>query len=324
MANPQIFLIFFLLLFRADLVSAKSWKEAGDRAMTVRLGISANSGGINLTNEDNSLRILQYKPNAPTATFVSASYDWLGVRLSAVNPLSNEDDRLKGKTTGEDWQFRFHFEKISLEFFYQTYQGFYVENSDLFQPMVPGTAYLQNPELKIEQFGGSYLVNINPDDFSMSAAMDLTAQQLTSGWAWLLGMSLHGGRFTADQGLVPPLAVGNFGEVENVRSGRLYSLLGGGGVGGTYVPFERYFLSGSVILMAGPEFQSVDKIDGSSTQGSVLSSKSQFKVGMGYCGDKFISGLTLQGDVASFSVANARIAFNILQSAVFIGTRFDL
>ncbi len=309
---------FFML---APPVFAKSYTEAAKGGLAVKLGVSGSTLSLDVQAKDVP-RQIQYLPHAPSKTFLAFSYDWLAFTVSAVNPIPTADQQLKGSSTGQDWQFRFNFEKTSYEFFYQTYQGYYLDNTPEFQAQPAGTPFLRYPDLRTEHFGMNFLYNWNPDDFSMPAAMDQSAIQTESAWAWLSGVSIHGMRFSSPTGLVPALAVGSYGDIENVRSARLYSILAGAGVGGTLVPRENWFISGAFLGYFGYEMQRVERTD-RDVVASQTSTKAHLKAGFGYNGSHWMSGLTVQGDSASYTVANSSLSFNNVQYAVFIGRRFD-
>lgn len=312
--------VFLLCLFFGTSVFAKSFTEADPGGLSMKFGIAGSTLGLNV--DANNLKKIQYQPNAPTKTFISASYNWLAFTVVAVNPVATADDQLKGASSGQDWQFRFNFERTSYEFFYQTYKGYYIENTSDFQAQPSGTPFLQNNDLRTEHFGMNFLYNWNPDDFSMPAAMDQSAIQTESAWAWLLGVSFHGMRFASPTGLVPSASLGTYGDIENVRSARHYAVMFGAGAGGTYVPWDNWFLSGAILGYYGFEMQKVEKIDGD-TSASQTSSKAHLKVGFGYNGPRWMSGMTIQGDSADYKVSNAALSFTNMQYAVFVGHRFD-
>lgn len=310
------------LLVFAPPVFAKSYTDAAKGGLSVKLGIAGSSLGLDVEAKD-VVRQIQYEPHAPTRTFFSASYDWLSFTVSTVNPIATADQQLKGSSTGQDWQFRFNFESTSYEFFYQTYKGYYIENTPDFQAQPAGTPFLLNPDLRTEHFGLNFLYNWDPDDFSMSAAMDQSAIQTESGYGLLSGVSIHAMRFASPTGLVPAMTAGAYGEIENVRSARLYSILAGGGIGGTFVPIENWFLSGAILGYFGYEMQNVERIDGDASV-SQSSTKTHIKLGFGYNGPRWMGGMTINGDSASYTVSNATLRFGNISYAVFLGRRFDL
>lgn len=304
---------------------AKSYQDAGGRAMTIKVGISAPSLGLNIRErepdpaQDTSF---QLSPHAKSFSYLSVAYDWWGFSLSSVNPTADEDDRLKGKSVAQDWQFRFNFEKTSWEFFYQNYEGYYLENNAAIYPRTDQDPFLQYPNLRTEHFGGNFLYNWNPDDFSISAAMDQTERQTASSWGWLLGASLHGMRF-ANSGAIPPPSVGAaYGEFNTVRSGRLASALVGAGLGGTWVPAERFFVSGLAITYFGYETQNIETT-GAPIQYSGAATKFHVKMSLGYNGDVWMSGLTANSDAAKYNVTSSEMEFTVMAVQIFVGRRFS-
>lgn len=311
-----------MLCLAAAPALARSFEDVKGNPLSVKIGMSAPSLGMNLRERDNEdFETLAYNPHARSFTFLSVAYDWWGFTLSGVNPTADEDDRLKGKTSAQDWQFRFNFAKTSYEVFYQTYQGYYLEDHPAAYPRAPSDPHLQFPELRTEHFGGNFLYNWNPDDFSIQAAMDQTERQTKSSWAWLLGTSIHGMRFTTPSSIVPPAVAADFGEFNSVRSARLYSWLAGGGLGGTWVPADRYFLSMLVLAYYGIEMQRVETVNGEYEYAGA-STKTHMKLAMGYNGDQWVTGLTANGDMAKYNIRNAELEFSNMAIQMFVGRRF--
>ncbi|MBX3018048.1 MAG: DUF4421 family protein [Bdellovibrionaceae bacterium] len=312
-----------LFCLHAATAHAKSYEDIKGNPLSVKLGISIPSLNMELRERHIAqLDALEYVPHTRSSTYLSVAYDWWGFSVSSVNATADEDDRMKGKSKAQDWQFRFNFEKTSYEFFYQNYQGYFLEDHPS-QPRAVNAPYLQFPDMRTEHFGANFLYNWNPDDFSIAAVMDQTERQNHSSWAWLLGASVHGMRFANPTSIVPTALQSTFGEFNNVRSGRLYSTLAGAGLGGTWVPAEKFYVSGLAVVYFGVEKQSIE----STTEDYEYfgtTSKIHMKMSVGYNGDQWVSGVQANSDAAKYNVRNAEMNFMNMAIQLFVGRRFDL
>lgn len=100
--------------------------SAGARVLTTRLGTTNAALDYKIENQDSELTgpSLTLRPNAPSQTFISVSYDWFGLSVGAINPVSSEVEKLRGQTSASDYQFRLYFSQVSVEAIYQKYTGF--------------------------------------------------------------------------------------------------------------------------------------------------------------------------------------------------------
>lgn len=298
-----------------------SWEEPGPRTLTARIGYVKPSLGINVSDRNGLAREYRLVPNTPTRTFISGSYDWLGATVSWANPTTATEDYLYGLSTSEDFQLRLFLRRHAIEFTYQKYRGYYLEEAPTLNGQSELVPYPQFPDLETARWGLNVLYNFHPEDFSMSAAYDQGKQQKESGWAWLVSGSLNYDRFSSSQSLVPTVLQGKYGTFEKVRNGTLYSLLLGGGVGGTWVFWGNCFLSGTIIFAFGPELKTVTLTDKTETHSSVATT-THGKFSLGYNGKRFIIGITQQLEGPAYSIENGRLSITTQEISSYLGTRF--
>lgn len=318
-----LFLFGFLI---GDFAFAESWKNQSNSTVTMLFGFVVPK--LEMTVEDKNFigRKISFVPNSPGRAFVGFSYRWLGGSVSGAMPIEQESKRLMGESQANDWQFRFNFSKFTIETLYQQYKGYYIENTNEFQAKTETDPFLQFPDLSTEKMTVSvhYLVNWwggGPESFSMSASFDQSAQQIESGYSFLLSGSANHNRFETPTTLVPASATGTYGNFENVRGGRLYSLSGGVGAGGAFVPYSKFFVSAVFILNVGVEYQTVDSVNSSSSN-QVQNNEAHLKAALGYNGDDGITALALHVSNNVYNIENARVGFNTLNVGLHFGTRF--
>lgn len=299
----------------------RAWQAYDEEVLTVKLGFEAPSLQLEVTDKVGKGNSILFRPNVPTNLVLGASYDWMSARVSLPGTLSRDDVDRKGKTTSNDWQLRMNFRQLSVDAFYQNYEGYYIENSAEFGSLPD--SYLQAPDLRNEYIGAGFVWNFNPDDFSMVASFDQSTQQIRSGWSWLGGASIHSNRFTSPVTLVPMTQALLYGDFTDVRSARLNSLMIGGGVGGAWVFRENWFLSGVMMAYLGVEKSRVEKVTGDSTD-SHTPVKSLVKVALGYNGPKYFSGFSIQSDTTNYTVEDVEMRFSAMNSSFFVGAHVDL
>lgn len=320
--GPFLFLCGLLI---GDFAFAESWKNQSNSTVTMLFGFVVPK--LEMTIEDKNFigRRISLVPNSPGRAFVGFSYRWLGGSVSGAMPIEQESKRLMGESQANDWQFRFNFSKLTIETVYQQYKGYYIENTSEFQPKTATDPFLQFPDLSTEKMTLSvhYLVNWwggGPDSFSMSASFDQSAQQIESGYSFLVSGSMHHNRFETPTTLIPASATGTYGNFENVRGGRLYSMSGGVGAGGAWVPYGKFFVSGVFIVNSGLEYQTVHSVNSSSSN-QVQNNEAHLKAALGYNGDSGITALGLHISNTAYNIENARVGFNTMNLGLNFGTR---
>lgn len=321
--NYSLLVLSIMTIFSGS--SFASWKSTGNNVLTTRLGIQTPQLGFDLNpSSELSGSELKFRPNSPTKTFLSLAYDWAGVSVGAVNPVSIELENEKGETKAQDYQFRFYFEQFSIEVFYQIYSGYYLENTSDVLPAGSQTGYLKYPDLETKNFGISATWVIDPKSYSTAAAFDQSVQQTGSGGTWLLNLAISQNGFSnSNKTLIPTALTGKYGEFENVTSGRMTNFGLGGGGAYTQTFYEKFYLSGMFVLDLAYNYLLYEKSNQDMSETS-LGTVSHLKIGTGYNGDKFISGLSLAGDVNQFNIEKVSTSFSTYEINLFFGTRFDL
>lgn len=296
--------------------------DANSKDLTVRFGVSVPTLEFATKHRELPGKSLAIKPNAPSKTFLSLSYDWYGLTVASINPVSSEKEQKYGESQALDYQFRFYFKKFAAELFYQKYKGYYIDNTD---EVAPGWSTNGNkrlyPDLTTEHRGLSLTYVFNPENYSMASAFDQSVRQTSSGGSWLANFSFSQHLFNNPDPLIPTELAGSYGEFEKVSAGNLSSLSLGAGGAYNLVLFENYFLSGLLMINLGPQFMKYIKTDGTTSENS-FGSQAHLKVGLGYNGPKFISGFSFAGDTATYTIEKTELTFQTFELGIFVGTRF--
>ncbi|MCE3010722.1 MAG: DUF4421 domain-containing protein [Proteobacteria bacterium] len=140
-----------ILLITPLLISTaafSSWTKQSDDILKVELGVVTPNYSVEVqAPKEISKKVAKYQPHAASKTALGISYRNLGATLSWANPTKPEDDAKFGKSSSTDFQFRF-FGKRTYEFFYSSYKGYYIENSEDLDPAFVGNPVkIQRPDL---------------------------------------------------------------------------------------------------------------------------------------------------------------------------------
>lgn len=309
----------------ASSAHAKKWEDPARGTLITKFGFDTTTLEMNIQDkQDSTVKKLNLKPNAPNKTFISLGYGIFSLSAGTANPTKPESDYLYGTSKATDFQFRFHFERWSAEFFYQDYIGYYLVNTG---DIIPGfnsgaQQRILYPELKTGHHGASFTYNLNSDHFSISGAFDQTARQKESGGAWLLNASANNHMFKNPTSLVPSQIVGTYGQFENIRAGTVVTASVGGG-GGYTVVYDGFFLGGIIMMNVGTQWQRLTKTDESIETLSQSGVNSHVKIGLGYNGKNGITAFTLNGDTTNIRIKNAEMNMNTLQFTLNLGWRWE-
>lgn len=266
---------------------------------------------------------LKFQPHVAGVTGVSVSLLGLfGVGYGFRNPIKEEDLNKKGKTDYEDWRFSFAYDEFNLDLNYQSYEGFYLENSETVDPSwSSGQDFLQYPDMKLENISLNFTYVWSPDDFSLAAPLDHTVRQNKSGGSFLLGAAVNQTRFSNSEGLFPDAVAAQYGDDQNLTEVRFLALTAKAGYGYTFIWSENWYASLAALLGGGVHLgkfntptTSYDKQDSSYKADALIS--------IGYNGDSFLSGLTATADSTSFKTDSTEISSNIWKLRLFLGARF--
>lgn len=314
--------LFLFLIFFAGIAQAQNWEEEAKGALTVKWGVSSPSYQMKINDEELVGKDISYFPSNRGKVFLNFSYNIFSLTVSTVGPTLPEDDRLYGRTNSSDFQFRISGHKLSYDFFYQKYKGYYLENTKTFVPGFKDTdPRIQRPDIKNEHYAANLIYTLNPVDFSMSTLFDQDGHQRTSGGSWLSMGSIDYNRILANESLVPTQIAGTYGEFEKVNGNRVLTASAGFGYGFNLV-YDHWFVGGVFIASFGIQDQKTEFISESSESIKKGISRSLVRLALGYNGEKFISGVNINVDNNNNIIKNAKLSLNTIDTYIYFGYRF--
>lgn len=307
------------ILFVSQRVFAQSFWDG------VTVKYSAITPSLNLTakSPDVIRRELQYKPSTLGKIAFGFDYKNYGATLSTAIPRDSEFRHKYGEGQSTDFQFRYSYDVFYIESYYQQYKGYYLDNaSDIMpNPYGPNGEYPQNSSLKVEHYGVLLFKFLNPEKFHPKRALELTEKPKGSGGSWYYVFGLNTHKLRTAESLVPSTATGNYLELGNLRSTRSYTLSAGGGGAYSWVFGDSWVLTGFFGISLGNQWGDTRFLnhDENKTQSAA---KTQTKFLVGYSGEKFLAGFSVQGDSTQIVNSNADLTLSSIEATVFAGWRF--
>lgn len=308
-----------VLLFLTHKVSADNILNEDDRSLAAHLGIKQSQLNVELQNREASRLI--YQPNVGAQTYVAASYLRYSASLGLDSMSSGQTSQTHGETRSRDYQLRFHGERWSPEFYYQSYHGYFLENTSDINPALSASGVkLLRPDLKASHWGVQVYYNHSPKDYSLASHFSLRSQQLESRGSWFTVFSYNQHSISGEQPLVPDAA--NSEVPTSVLTGVSTQTLSAGLAGAYNFVYGHYFFGGLLGLGLNYQNTRLQNISGQQITGQAVSSKSYVKVGGGYNGRNFLCGASLNVDGQNINLKESNIVFDTIESKIFIGWKF--
>jgi hypothetical protein len=266
---------------------------------------------------------LSYTPNAKLMLGARLGYRRFQFSFTFNVPGTEEDTGKYGHSDYFDIQAATTFRAAGHEWllagFLQSYQGFFLENTE---EIAPGAAPILFPDLGMATLGGSLTYFTNPS-FSYDATfLDYRSRPNGAGsWAVRTTLGLMGFRNGSGASIIPMAAQERYAKVAGLNAAGSAFVSAGVGYTRDWLFGPHVFLAGS--LMAGPTLalQSYE-LAGVETRAASVAPNGVFTLATGYIGDTFHSGLhvNVEGDATAIQGVTA-LMWRIFVAA-FVGARF--
>lgn len=301
---------------------AQNIEHEKDGTLSASMGIKQTQLSLMATETRALAPHLVYQPNVGSMAFVAASYRRYSASLGLDQAPAEHDPRTHGQTRANDYQIRFHGDRWSPEFFYQSYQGYYLENTEQARvtPQNAGGKYLR-PDMKFTHWGAQLYYNLNPDEYSFSSHFSLKSHQIESGGSLFLIGAYNFYHLRGDRPLFPE-GVGDYGGAAGVNEIRLHSTSLGAAAAYNFV-YRGYFLGGMLGFGLNHQIGENRSATADTDEFERTGYKTYVKLGLGYNGRYFYSGVTLNYDGQNTSVASTDVTIDSSEIKIFIGWRFE-
>lgn len=266
----------------------------------------------------------KFEPNANSKVFLNLGYRNLSATVSTTNAQSHEDETAKGTSDGTDFQFRLY-GKRTYEFFYQSYHGYYLDNSAELDPAyINSNKKILYPDLKTQNYGMNFFWNMDDEEFSFAVAFDQAGHQHKNAMGWsLFGHASQSKITNGNQSLIPTSAAASFGSLANINDISRFTLAGGAGFGAILVFREKYYATGMVALGLGYQDAQFKSTNGSQENKKDVGTYSTLRMGAGYNGQKHVVGLQVLAERVGSTVGDGEIGGTLAELSLAYSYRFD-
>lgn len=240
-------------------------------------------------------RSIKFEPNMAGVTRLGVNAYGFGIGLGFRGSSQNLDSQ-KGSTDFFDLQLGYHQRNWGVDSFYQTYKGFYTSNTNAIQIF---------PDLVFKHYGLMGRFALSDSEFSVGGLTDQSEEiSTTAGKYFAVGGFRYHDMETSGSLLQQENAGVNV-EAENLRRVRVTSFNFGLGAGKYWVSSSRFFIGGLIDVLGTLGIYDYDLADGSSNHSSYLTPSYDLKVGLGYAGEFFKTGVSFIADQTTLKTPGA-------------------
>lgn len=265
---------------------------------------------------------IKYRPNSPFNIGFGANYKFLGLNLGFNLPFVNRHNDKYGKTKYLDLQTHIYLRKLVVDFYGQSYKGYYVANPvEVFgKAYAAQHPYPQRPDIRSLAFGlgGQYV--FNDKRFSYRAPNLQNEYQKKSAGSFLAGGDIFYVQVAGDSSLVPSnLADTAFLHDIHYYKSNIMSTTASVGYAYTFVYKAHWFLSLSVTGGLGINRTKLFLENGDITRDFGWQINNNIRASLGYNSPLYFAGIhyvantnrsemSLPNTFQTFSAGNFRVS----------------
>lgn len=283
---------------------------------------------FSIINNDNDQEI-QFEPNSNLNLGFGVNYKWFGLAVAFNFPFVNNDNHIYGETNRFDFQLNIFARKFVVDFYLQSYQGFYIANPDSYIPTwEPGMAYPIRPDIKTTAIGGNYLYVFNDKKYSGQAAFNQTEMQKKSAGSFLLGGSVSFFSIAGDSMFIPSVLSDLYNEDLHFKEIDVSVLGIMAGYTHTFVLWKKFYITLSFIPGISVQGYKIGYPDASKDKdGSIVAGNYLVKTAFVYNSKRSFAGITANNG-SFYGYASKQHNTNLVlgNGAVrfFYGRRFNI
>lgn len=302
-------------------------RDLSDR-LSVRLYGVNKFSNFDIRDND-SLKSVSYAPNSNLNLGFALYYKWFGLGVAFDFPFINNDDDRYGETKRLDIQTNIYTRSLTIDFYYQKYQGFYVDNPEEYIPdWDPEMPYPQRPDINSFKLGGSCIYAFRHKKFSNRAAFVQTDLQRKSAGSFLLGGFFSLFRVEGDSSFIPYQIIDQCNPDLTFDDLQVNGIGVAGGYSHTFVMWKRLYFS--LTLTPGIAIQSYGvKYPGDIPEkhGSFIAGRFLTKAALIYNTERLYAGVTAIDDNFSGNTGKEQqnsLSYQIGVVRFFYGMRFNI
>ncbi len=241
----------------------------------------------------------------------------LGIAFAV--PLNTKSEMLFGSSDVSDLQLTAISKRWFADVYYQRYNGFYIQSPDVVIPT--GQPFPQRPDLVTSNLGMSFAYIFNNNKFSLKAPYLFSERQKVSKGSFLLSYVLSSFTMEADSALIPSAQWIEWGDGASVNEVRFTSLGLAPGYGHTFVT-RKFFLNLTLVLGPAHYWVRYKDLSNQSENDIRIDFYSLGRVGIGYNGDRFFSGVSVTSQSRNLTYEQTTFQNSISTVRLVAGFRF--
>lgn len=259
-------------------------------------GIGIDNFNFKIQGLGGDTKEMNYVPNIPGLSRIGLSALGYGASYSFRGSEPPNDNF--GKTSATDFQLGYHNENWGIDGFYQTYKGFYIENSSDFG----GTNELPYtyPDLEFNHYAiSARLSRDNQGGFNLSNLLTQSDQiKKTAGTYYLLASARYYSLINTASILPATLAAVN-PDVDAIRKMAVHTVNVGAGAAKYWVSSNYFFIGACFDLIATYGIYKYTREPENNSNSSYGTTSFNLKLGTGYSGDHFRTGISVNGEITT-------------------------
>lgn len=280
----------FLLIFPAF----ASVKDLPSDRLT--LGFGFGMPKLNLSIIGPTGNKAEFEPNVSSQTIIGASYGFFGASYGFKHkePANPE---LNSTTSFDDYQFRFFFDELILEAFYQKYTGYFIKNSSA---VVGSSSTVELPNLESTKHFLSATYTFDSDNFSLNHPFSTDKIQTKSGGSWLMQANItHTTLDNNDEAIIPSSSSNNYGKMNLLKKQNNFLIAFGPGYGYNFI-YGGFYTNLTILLMPTLQKFTLDYTDNTSDKKDKFDlSSGAIKAAMGWNYERYKFGIEVYSDNTS-------------------------
>lgn len=266
------------------------------KMLTVRLLGSSKYYSHRLMDDGNTL---SYKANNNYNIGAGAVYSFLGANVTIKAPFINKDTAELGKTKKFDAQAFLFPRKMVVDFYFQYYKGFYIDEKGITQIYLPGGKRPLRPDIRTLHIGANVSYVFDAKRFSFCAAFIQNEYQKKSAGTALFGGSIHYNGIAGDSAIIPSdISYTDFFDNNRFSRSGAFSLGIHGGYAYTLVVARHFFATGVALVGAGGNYSYLrDDANNVFAKNVGMQATLIYKAAMGYNSETFYAGILYMGSI---------------------------
>lgn len=305
---PRHYLLFWLFLFNllAQAQVDTSFIEVFPDKLVISPYLNSRVNTVTIEprpiSGDTFQQSLSYQPNLRGGFGLEISYRMIDFAIGFRQKLTEENERLNGKSNSTNISFRLWATRHLLtEFTFHRIQGFSNRSTPAYDTLnhTRDYPYESREDMQIRYLKIRGVYQLNPHRFSYRSAFSFSERQKKSAGGFLFNASLYSHRMHSDSSLIPRAIREDYGEFGETKDMRILGFGFGPGIGGTWTK-GRWFISSVLFLGMDIQYFSYEMPSRSATKKEVrLSNMADFRLSLGYNAPRFFIGIQSWNDYNS-------------------------